>query len=66
VFLLLFFFFVKDAGYPYFEFVLLTFMSVLGGFFLLMANNLMFIYISLELQSLVLYVLPIISFASGN
>jgi len=26
----------------------------------------MFIYISLELQSLVLYVLPIISFASGN
>jgi len=63
---ILFFYFVKDEGFPYFEFVLLTFISILGGFILLMANNLMIIYVSLELQSLVLYVLPIISFVSGN
>jgi len=59
-------FFVKDASCPYFEFVLLTLLSVLGGFFLLMVYDLMVLYLSLELQSLVLYVLPIVLCISGN
>jgi NADH-quinone oxidoreductase subunit N len=59
-------FFVKDAACPYFEFTLLTLLSVLGGFFLLMIYDLIGLYLSLELQSLVLYVLPIVLCISGN
>jgi NADH-quinone oxidoreductase subunit N len=63
---MLVFYFIKDEGYSYFEFCLLILCSILGTFLLLMSNNLMCIYLSLELQSFVLYILPIISVISGN
>jgi NADH-quinone oxidoreductase subunit N len=59
-------FFVKDKSFPFFEFILLTFFSILGSFLLIMANNLMFVYLGLELQSLVLYILPIMPLFLNN
>lgn len=63
---ILVFFFVKDIGYPYFESILLIFLSIFGSFILLISNNLMMIYVGIELQSLILYILPIIPLVSGN
>jgi NADH-quinone oxidoreductase subunit N len=49
--------FLKEETLPVFEFVLLNLLSIQGVLFLLSANDLVVVYLSIELQSLSVYTL---------